>query len=85
MHAYMHMVLMTRVISISDKAYESLTNLKEDNESFTKIILKIVLELQKTTPVKFAGKWKGDKRELDTIFQEIAHEREGARLREAGI
>ena len=84
-HAYIDMINMTRVISISDDAYNALSDLKENNESFSKVVLKIVAEVKKYSPLEFAGKWKGDKRELDRIFGEIAEERKSIELREAGI
>ena len=81
----MYLIFMTRVISISDDAYNTLSELKEDKESFSKVVLRIAKKVKKVSPLEFAGKWKGVKSEMDKIFQEIAKERKSIKLREAGI
>ncbi len=51
MHTYINM---TKVISISDDAYEQLHKLKGEKDSFTTIILRIV-EKEKRKLASFAG------------------------------
>ena len=48
MHVYIHQ--MTKVISISDDAYELLQSVKGENESFTKVILRVA-EKEKQKPL----------------------------------
>ena len=74
---YMHVCIyfMTRVISISDSAYEELVSLKENNESFSKVVLKLASKEKKKSILEFAGKWNGSNEELDSIFKKILKER----------
>lgn len=53
MHVYMH--LMTKVISISDDAYTALKSIKSDDESFTKIILKLTKRHKNEGLLELAG------------------------------
>jgi len=76
---------MTRVISISDEAYNSLSELKQDKDSFSKVIIRITKNMQKVSLLEFAGKWKGDKKETEKIFRELSKERSKAKLRKVGI
>ena len=85
MHAYMYLIVMTKVISISEEAYNQLSELKEDNDSFSKVVLRIAKKVKKVSLLEFAGKWKGNKSEVDRIFKEIAQERKNVKLREEGI
>ena len=63
---------MTKIISISDEAYEELKRLK-NRMSFTEIILDINKERKKESILDFAGAWK----DIDTekIKEEIYNER----------
>lgn len=45
---------MTKIISISDEAYEELSKLK-NGSSFTEVILNIIQEKKKDSLIKFAG------------------------------
>jgi len=72
---------MTKVISISDKAYEKLSELKHKGESFTDIVLDLTKKEAHKPISSFAGVWKG-REDLDLIFEEIKKERETAKLRE---
>ena len=47
---------MTRVISISDDAYNYLKTLKDDGESFTKIIKRLVPKVDKKKLLELAGR-----------------------------
>ncbi|MEA3254553.1 MAG: antitoxin VapB family protein [Candidatus Altiarchaeota archaeon] len=73
---------MTKVISLSDMAYENLFALKRGKESFSDVVLKITKEKQPKPLIEFAGKWKGDKEETERIFKEIIMERTKATLRD---
>ena len=76
---------MTKVISISDEAYNALSELKENNDSFSKVVLRIANKVKKVSLLEFAGKWKGSKDELKKLFEEIAEERKKTKLRMDGI
>ena len=74
-YMYACIYFMTRVISISDSAYEELVSLKESNESFSKVVLKLASKEKKKSILEFAGKWNGSNEELDSIFKKILKER----------
>ena len=76
---------MTKVISLSDKAYNTLKSLKNGKESFSEVVIRIALSEKRRPIMDFAGKWKGNKTEADRIFKEIAQERKNVKLREDGI
>lgn len=63
---------MTKIISLSDEAYERLKRIK-GNRSFTKVVLDLT-EGRKRSPLDFAGMWR-DKPEMDEIFKQILEER----------
>ena len=63
---------MTKIISISDEAYEELKRLK-NRMSFTEIILDITKERKKESILDFAGAWKDI--DTDKIKEEIYNER----------
>jgi len=51
-----------KTITISVEAYEALLKLKKPKESFTDVILRLT---SRKSLLEFAGKWKGDPRELE--------------------
>lgn len=53
MYAYMY--AMTKVISISDDAYERLQKAKEEKESFSRVILRVVEEKKRRSLTEFFG------------------------------
>lgn len=63
---------MTKIISISDEAYEELARIK-NGFSFTKIILDLTKEKKKKSIMEFAGAWKDI--DTDKIKEEIYRER----------
>jgi len=73
---------MTKAISLSDVAYESLLTLKRGKESFSSVVLRITKEKKPKSLLEFAGKWKGSKEETDRIFKEILMERTKPVLRD---
>jgi len=81
MHTYIY-INMTKVISLSDMAYESLLALKRGKESFSGVVLRITKEKHPKPLIEFAGKWKGSKEETDKIFKEIMMERTKSALRD---
>lgn len=74
---------MTRVISLSDKAYNELKSLKKDGESFSEVVIKITSREKK--PLKdFFGKWPVP-RELNKIEKELERERKRAKMRDVEL
>ncbi len=63
---------MTKIISISDEAYEELKKLK-NGMSFTEIILNITKEKKKSSIMEFAGILTNE--EGDKILKKIKEER----------
>ncbi len=74
---------MTKVVSLSDVAYARLSTLKDKKESFSDVVIKITEKKKPLT--EFAGKWKGDKKELTKIFDDILREREKIKLSEVKL
>ncbi len=72
---------MTRVISLSDEAYEKLKSEKEGKESFSDVVNKLTSEKKKVSIMDFAGKWPGGKEELDRIEKIIYEDRKKFKLR----
>ncbi|MBI2970962.1 MAG: antitoxin VapB family protein [Candidatus Aenigmarchaeota archaeon] len=71
---------MTRVISLSDNAYEELKRLKKGGESFSDVIIKITAKERKPLTA-FFGKWP-DPKELNRIEKDLDKERKKAKLRD---
>ncbi|MBI4150317.1 antitoxin VapB family protein [Candidatus Woesearchaeota archaeon] len=72
---------MTKVISLSDEAYENLRKLKGPKESFSDVVNRLSAK-EKRSLTEFAGKWSGPKEELDALAKRIREEREAAKSRE---
>ena len=72
---------MTKVISLSDEAYENLKSLKGENDSFSKVVNRLTASTKKKSLLDLAGKWPGGKEELDRIKKEIYDARKNFRLR----
>jgi len=60
-----------KTITISEEAYEMLSSLKREGESFTEVIKRVVNEVKKRPLSSFSGTWKGDGSELDKIEKDI--------------
>jgi predicted CopG family antitoxin len=71
---------MTKVISLSEKAYETLKNIKKPGESFSDVVLRVTKNHQKKSLLDFAGTWKGD--DIDEVFTIVLKDREQAKSRE---
>jgi predicted CopG family antitoxin len=71
---------MTKVISLSEKAYETLKNMKKPGESFSDVVLRVAKKEHKKSLLEFAGTWQGD--DIDEIFAIVLKEREQAKSRE---
>jgi predicted CopG family antitoxin len=60
-----------KTITISDEAYEMLSGLKREGESFTEVIKRVVNEVKARPLSSFSGAWMGDSSELDKIQMDI--------------
>ena len=82
MHIYAHadIIVMTKVISLSEKAYTTLKGMKKSGESFSDVVLRVAGERQKKSILEFAGTWKGD--DIDKVFSILLKDREQAKSRE---
>jgi len=72
---------MTRVISLSDEAYDGLKSLKTGGESFSEIVNKLTSSAKKRDVMDFWGKWPGGKEELNRIEKILTDERKKFKLR----
>lgn len=68
---------MTKVISLSDDAYDLLKAMKTEGESFSEVVRRI----SHKDIFDFFGAWP-DKNELDRISKELKKERESFKTRE---
>ena len=60
-YAYAHSIIaMTKVISLSEKAYQTLKGMKKTGESFSDVVLRVADKEKKRSIMEFAGCWKGD-------------------------
>jgi len=76
MHIEMHM---TKVISLSNEAYQTLKDSKKTGESFSDVVLRIAKKKKKKSLLEFSGKWVGD--DIDKVFVQIMKDREQATSR----
>ena len=63
---------MTKVISISDEAYEELRKI-DSEKSFSKIIIEIIMEKKRDSLLEIAGSW--NEKDADMIKKMIYEER----------
>jgi predicted CopG family antitoxin len=78
---HMHIVFtMTKVISLSEKAYTTLKGMKKSGESFSDVVLRVAGERNKKSILEFAGTWKGN--DIDEVFSIVLKDREQAKSRE---
>lgn len=81
---HMHIVfVMTKVISLSEKAYKTLKGMKKPGESFSDVVLRVADKEQKKSILEFAGTWKGD--DIDKVFSIVLKDREQSKSREIEI
>ena len=74
---------MTKVVSLSKKAYQTLKDLKRPNESFSDVVLRISNTKQRKSILQFAGTWSGN--DIDEINTQIQKAREKTASREIEI
>ena len=74
---------MTKVISLSNEAYQTLKQLKKSGESFSDVVLRVAGERKKKSLLEFSGKWVGD--DIDEVFLQVKKDREQAISRQTGM
>ena len=74
---------MTKVISLSKKAYQTLKGMKRPNESFSDVVLRVAGQEPKKSILEFAGAWKGS--DIDEVFLRVMNDREQSKSRDVGI
>jgi predicted CopG family antitoxin len=81
---HMHIVfVMTRVISLFEKAYETLKSMKKSGESFSDVVIRVAGKEKKKSIIEFAGTWKGD--DADEVLAKIMKNRNQVKPRELEI
>ena len=79
MHAYMQ--IMTKVISLSDKAYQDLKSLKIGDESFSEVVTRVTSKFRKKSIMDFAGALRGSTEEWNGIEKQIYEDRKKFKTR----
>jgi predicted CopG family antitoxin len=74
---------MTKVISLSEKAYQTFKSMKKPSESFSDVILRVAEQEQKKSILDLAGIWIGD--DIEAAFSTVSEEREHLQSREIEI
>ena len=74
---------MTKVISLSEKAYATLKREKRESESFSDVILRISREQEEKSLLDFAGSWVGN--DLEDVFSIVTRDRKRAVSRKIEI
>jgi len=81
---HMHIVLlMTKVVSLSNEAYQTLKQLKKSGESFSDVVLRVAGERKKKSLLEFSGKWEGT--DIDEVYSCIRKDREQSASRKTGM
>jgi predicted CopG family antitoxin len=75
---------MTKVISLSKKAYQTLKDLKKPNESFSDVVIRISERKQQKSFLQFAGTLKDSDIE-EVYYSQVKKDRELSASREAEI
>lgn len=81
--AYTYAVPMTKVISLSEKAYGTLKKRKRPNESFSDVVMRLASQERKKSILEFAGTWKGS--DIDGVFSKVVKDRERSASRSVEI
>ena len=71
--AYSYTEKLTKVISLSEKAYGTLKKLKRGKESFSDVVLRLSSREEKKSILDLAGTWQGS--DLDQVFSTVEKER----------
>ena len=72
---------MSKLVSLSDVAYATLKKMKNGEESFSKVVLRLSGQTTKGAISDCYGTWHGSKEEADRIFKQIEEDRKASRMR----
>ncbi len=82
----MHMYIdMTKVISLSNSAYEEMKSLKQPGDSFSDVVMKFVDKARQRPLMDFFGKWPGKDEEAKRIRHILEKDRKRFRTREVAF
>lgn len=73
--------MMTKVISLSEEAYQRLKRRKGQGESFSDVVVRLTGDKGGASLLELKGSWAGD--DLDRVSRVLAEERETAKGRES--
>lgn len=76
---------MTKVISLSNTAYEEIKALKTEDESFSDVVVKLVHTVRRRPLLDFFGKWPGDAKEIIGIKRMLERDRKRFKMREVAF
>ena len=83
-YMYMHIVfIMTKIISLSEKAYTTLKGMKKSGESFSDVVLRVAKEKKKKSLLEYSGKWHGN--DADEVLAQIMKDREQSASRKVDL
>lgn len=75
---------MTKVVSLSKKAYQTLKDLKRPNESFSDVVVRMAERKQKQSLLRFAGTLKDS--DIEEVYNsQVKKDRERSASREIEI
>ncbi len=74
---------MSKVISLSEKAYVVLKKLKKEGDSFSDVVLRLSKKNSKKPLSAYAGKWSGE--DAMAVYDEVRRERETVEARKVGL
>ena len=66
---------MTKVISLSDAAYEEMKAMKESDESFSDLVFRLLDKSRQRKLMEFLGSWPGTFEEAEKIKRSLSKER----------
>ncbi len=73
-------IIMVKVISISEDVYEGLKDLKDEKESFSQVIRKLISKEKRKELLSLSGTWK-ENNEIVKAMNSIIKDRKNFRLR----
>ena len=73
---------MTKIISLSDKAYGRMKSIKAETESFSDVVIRLTEKKIKKPISDFFGKWPGGTEELNRIEKILKEDRRKFKTRD---
>ncbi len=76
---------MTKVISLSNTAYEEMKSLKQAGESFSDVVMRLSEKVRHRPLLDFFGRWEGDPQETERIKKKLEQDRRKFKTREVTL